>query len=77
MFIFIHNPLHVCCMPCSKLFIFEKKLIRVMEKSKELKLNNLIMFKLPIPLFVYIYIYIYDPIVVSPMKVCPNSGLGN
>jgi hypothetical protein len=26
-----------------------------MEKSKELKLNNLIMFKLPIPLFVYIY----------------------
>ena len=44
-----------------------------MEKSKELKLNNLIMFKLPIPLFVYIY----DPIVVSPMKVCPNSGLGN
>ena len=46
-----------------------------MEKSKELKLNNLIMFKFPIPLFVYIYIY--DPIVVSPMNVCPNSGLGN
>ena len=46
------------CVACLALtFSFLKK--RVMEKSKELRLNNLIMFKLPILLFVYIYIYTY------------------